>query len=76
MIVKPEVHMWIWLRDGGKLMKATIDYTKGMMIVYEDDRLLLIRTGMSRKQLKQAEKIIEEQGGKRLHMKSDPFIFI
>ncbi|RLF54794.1 MAG: hypothetical protein DRN13_01810, partial [Thermoplasmata archaeon] len=68
--------IWVWLQDGKNLMKAVIDYTKGSVTVYENDRLIYLRIGLSKKQLKDMEKEIEERGGKRLHAQSDPFVFI
>ncbi|HID25068.1 MAG TPA: hypothetical protein EYP23_01195, partial [Thermoplasmata archaeon] len=65
-MVKPGVHIWIWLREGRYLMRAKVDYTKGAVIVFEDYHLLIVRTGLSQKQLKQIEKEIEDKGGKKL----------
>jgi len=75
-MLKPGVHIWIWLHEKKSIMKAIIDYTKGMIVVYNDDRLILLRTGLSQKQLKQMEKEIEDKGGKRLHIQNEPFVFI
>ena len=68
--------MWVWLQDGKNLMKAIIDYTKGSVTLYENDRLIYTRTGLGQKQLKAMEKQIEDSGGKRLHTNADPFVFI
>ncbi|MCD6541798.1 MAG: hypothetical protein J7K38_00540 [Thermoplasmata archaeon] len=57
-------------------MKAIIDYKKGSVAFYEDDKLIYLRVGLSQKQLKMIEKEIENKGGKRLHQQSDPFVFL
>jgi len=75
-MIKPGVHIWIWLREGRCLMRAKVDYSKGAVIVYEDDHLLIVRTGLSQKQLKQIEKEIKDKGGKKLSLESGPFVFI
>ena len=75
-MMTPGVHIWVWMRDGGNLMRAKIDYTKGTLIVYSNDHLLVVRIGLSQKQLKQMEKEIESKGGKRLNLQSGPFVFI
>lgn len=75
-MIAPGVHIWIWIHDGGNLMRAKIDYNKGTLIVYENNRLLIVRTGLSQKQLNQIEKEIKDKGGKKLGMENDPFIFI
>ena len=75
-MLEPGVHIWVWLQDGKNLMKAIIDYTKGSVTLYENDRLIYTRTGLGQKQLKAMEKQIEDSGGKRLHTNTDPFVFI
>lgn len=75
-VLQLSVHIWVWLHEKRILMKAVLDFTKGLLKVYEDDRLLLVRTGLTRKQLKQIEDKIQELGGKRLEMYSDPFVFL
>lgn len=75
-MLKPGVHIWVWLQDGKNLMKAIIDYTKGSVTLYENDRLIYTRIGLGQKQLKAMEKQIEDSGGKRLHTNTDPFVFI
>lgn len=75
-MVSPHMHIWVWLQDGKYLMKAVIDYSKGSVTLYENDRLIYIRVGLGRKQLETMEKEIDKKGGKRLHEQSDPFVFI
>ena len=75
-MLRPELHIWVWLHGGKSLMKAIIDYKKGSVAFYEDDKLIYLRVGLSQKQLKMIEKEIENKGGKRLHQQSDPFVFL
>jgi|GEM_PF-516545 len=76
LMLQLDVHIWVWFHEKMILMKAVLDFNKGILKVYEDDRLLLIRTGLTKKQLKQIENRIRELGGKRLETYSDPFVFL
>lgn len=75
-MMRPDIHIWVWLYGGKTVMKAIIDYKRKSIAFYEDDRLIYVRIGLNDKQLKSIEKSIEEIGGKRLHEQSDPFVFL
>ncbi len=76
-MIKPGVHIWVWLRDGKNIMKAVLDYNRNLLIFYENDHLILVRNGVPQKQMKNIERTIENKGGKRLNdLQNEPFVFL
>ena len=70
------VHIWIWLQEG-KMMKAILDLdTCILKILDEDDNLILKRTGLNKKQVKEVEECIIKYGAKRLDGHTQSFRYL
>ena len=70
------VHIWIWLQEG-KMMKAVLDLdTCVLKILDEDDNLILKRTGLNKKQVKEVENCIIKYGAKRLDSHTQSFRYL
>ena len=70
------VNIWIWLQNN-RLMKAVLDSDSGILKIYdEDDKLILKRTGLSKKEIKEVESCIVRYGAKRLDGQTQSFRFL
>jgi len=70
------VHIWIWLQNN-RLIKAVLDSDTGILKIYdEDDRMILKRTGLNKKEVKEIENCIIRYGAKRLNSQTQSFRFL
>jgi len=70
------VNIWIWLQNS-KIIKAISSVDKGTIRIYdENDNLILVRTGMTKLQVKKIENNILRYGAKRLNQHAEPFRFL
>ena len=70
------VNIWIWLQNS-KIIKAISSVDKGTIRIYdENDNLILVRTGMTKLQVKKIENNILRYGAKRLNLHAEPFRFL
>lgn len=70
------VHIWIWLQNN-RLIKAVLDSDNGILKIYdEDDNLILKRTGLNKKEVKEIESCIVRYGAKRLDSQTQSFRFL
>ena len=70
------VNIWIWLQNS-KIIKAISSVDKGTVRIYdENDNLILVRTGMTKLQVKKIENNISRYGAKRLNQHAEPFRFL
>jgi len=70
------VHIWIWLQNN-RLIKAVLDSDTGILKIYdEDDELILKRTGLSKREIREVENCIVRYGAKRLDGQTQSFRFL
>ena len=75
-MTKKNLNIWIWLQNG-RLMKAISCADDGTVRIYdEDDNLILKRTGLNARQVKQIESIIVRYGAQKLDKNAHPFKFL
>jgi hypothetical protein len=69
-------NIWIWHQDN-RILKAVIDKDNGILRIYdENNRLILKRTGLNEKQIKEVETCIIKYYAKRLDDNKKPFKFL
>ena len=70
------INIWIWIQNG-RLMKAITCADDGTIRIYdEDDTLVLKRTGLNPRQVKQIETLIIRYGAQRLDKQTQPFRYL
>jgi len=70
------VNIWIWLQNS-KIIKAISSVDDGTITIYdENDNLILVRTGLTKLQVKKIENNILRYGAKRLNQHAEPFRFL
>ena len=75
-MTKKNINIWIWLQNG-RLVKAISCADDGTLRIYdEDDHLILKRTGLNKRQVKQIESLILRYGAKKLDSHAPPFRFL
>ena len=73
---KKNINIWIWLQNG-RLVKAISCADDGTIRIYdEEDNLILKRTGLNPRQVKQIETLIIRYGARRLDKQAQPFKFL
>jgi hypothetical protein len=69
-------NIWIWIQNG-RLIKAILCEDDGTLKIYnENDKLILKRTGLNKRQIKEIEITIIKYGAKRLDQHAEPFKFL
>jgi len=75
-MTKKNINIWIWLQNG-RLVKAISCADDGTIRIYdEEDNLILKRTGLNPRQVKQIESLIIRYGARRLDKQAQPFKFL
>jgi len=70
------IHIWIWLHRN-TLMKAIANTRKGTIIFYDqDDRVLMVRSGLTPAKMKILEKRLEKAGATCLDDDTRPFSYL
>jgi hypothetical protein len=70
------VNVWVWIQNG-RVIKAISSVDNGTIKIYdENDKLILIRTGLTRIQVKQIENNILRFGAKKLSQHTGPFRYL
>ncbi len=70
------VHIWIWLQEG-RMLKAILDLDTCILKIFdENDNLILKRTGLNKKQVKEVEECIVKYGAKRLDGHTHSFRYL
>jgi len=70
------VHIWIWIQNN-RVLKAVLDMDIGILKIFDEfDQLIMKRTGLNIKQVREVEKSIIRYGAKRLDFHARPFRFL
>jgi hypothetical protein len=75
-MIKVNGKTWIWMQNN-RLLKAVLNQNSGTLIIYDEyDNILLKRTGLTKKQIKNIEIIFSNHCVNRIGENREPFTYL